>query len=111
MLRTLTLAFLSVCLWMVGHTASVHAAIHTQARNSQFNGVLQEWLPVRSADTERRGIVLELPPPFSAHTEDATKDSQERCLWDVAVAAGCQPPPGSPFSAFPLVFSPDLLHR
>jgi hypothetical protein len=107
--RKFIFAVISVCLWMAGHTAPVHAAIHTQEPNPQLKQVVTpQGLPVRSAGVEHRGFALELPLPLSDHAEDATKDSQDRCLWDVAVVAGCQPPSGSPFSAFPLVFDPDL---
>jgi hypothetical protein len=108
MLRKLLLTLISVSLWVGGHTASAQAAIHAPEDNSQFHRLTQEGLQVQSDDAEHRGIALEPPSPFGAPVGDATQAPQEYCLWDIAVVAGCQPLPGSPLSAFPIVFSPDL---
>lgn len=111
MLRTLFLTLVSVGLWIGGSTASVHATIHAAEGSPEFYRMSQERLQLRSVDVERGGRMLEPPLSFSAPTDDATKAPQEHCLWDIAVAPGCQPLPGSPFSAFPVVFSPDLFRH
>lgn len=110
MLRKFLLAF-TVGIWMGGHAASVGAAIDAPKENSQFSRLTQERLRVQLVDIERRGFALEPSSPFSALGEDATKTPQEYCLWDIAVVDGCQPLPGSPFSAFPIVFSTNPLHH
>lgn len=110
MLRKLLLAF-TVGIWVGGHAAGVGAAIDAQKENLQFHRLTQEKLRVQSAEVESQGFALDPFSSPSAPVEDVTKTPQEYCLWDIAVAGGCQPLPGSPLSAFPVVFSTDLLRH
>jgi hypothetical protein len=99
--QKLIFTFVFICAAGIGTSARLLGAEQIHPPNPKRNSMQQEQSTSPDVRSQRNA---DQQAPGHALTEKEIRQQERRCSWDVA-SVGCQPPPGSPLSAFPLVSS------
>jgi hypothetical protein len=101
MQQKLALGFAFVCVVIAGESAPLLGAEDKHTHDPKLDSAQQVQSASPEATSKRPDTDHRAPTTTPA--EEKLKQMEKRCSWDIAATAGCQPPPGSPLSAFPLV--------